>query len=95
MNKVLIMGRHGQLGSIFYDLTRNIEWADFEFSSTDTLDLTNNNAIRQFFNNKHFDYIINCAAYTAVDKAESDKTKASCLYIREVETSGGRSCYGP
>jgi dTDP-4-dehydrorhamnose reductase len=76
MNKVLITGHHGQLGSIFHDLIRNIKWADFEFSSTDILNLTNRNSIRQFFNNRHFDYIVNCAAYTAVDKAESDRDKA-------------------
>jgi dTDP-4-dehydrorhamnose reductase len=79
MSEILIIGRDGQLGSAFFEQIRGIDWASFTFSTIETLDLTNPSAIHSFFSDKKFDFIINCAAYTAVDKAESEKEMAFAL----------------
>jgi len=71
MQQILIIGREGQLGTSFFELCKEISWASFSFSTEKNLDLTDDNAIHQFFSDKQFDFIINCAAFTAVDKAES------------------------
>ncbi|MFW5754878.1 MAG: dTDP-4-dehydrorhamnose reductase, partial [Marinilabiliaceae bacterium] len=59
-----------------YQLTRNDSRNEYAFSSEETLDLTSPPAIDRFFAGRHYDVIINCAAYTAVDKAESDRETA-------------------
>jgi dTDP-4-dehydrorhamnose reductase len=76
MNKILLIGREGQLGSTFYEQASKHSWADFSFSTVETLNLMDSSAIKSFFQGKHFDYIINCAAYTAVDNAETDSDTA-------------------
>lgn len=45
---------------------------NFTFVDVDQMDLSHEETIQNFFRGKHFDFIINCAAYTAVDKAEED-----------------------
>jgi dTDP-4-dehydrorhamnose reductase len=88
MQKILIIGREGQLGSTIHDLTKKISWAGFSFTSIDTLDLTNREAIAKFFSNQRFDFVINCAAYTAVDKAENDQEPAFRLNAQAPEWLG-------
>jgi dTDP-4-dehydrorhamnose reductase len=70
--KILITGAYGQLGSEMAVLLK--KYHDFEIILTDidTLDICDKNAVRQFFEQKKPDFIVNCAAYTAVDKAEND-----------------------
>ncbi|MBO5478804.1 MAG: dTDP-4-dehydrorhamnose reductase [Clostridia bacterium] len=65
--KILITGANGMLAKA----VRN-ELKDEELVLTDVaeLDITNIDAVREFVNKEQPDYIINCAAYTAVDKAE-------------------------
>jgi len=46
------------------------------FKSSKELDITNEDSITKVFNNNKIDYLVNCAAYTAVDKAESEPEKA-------------------
>ncbi len=77
--KILIIGREGQLGSTLFDYAQGREELDFTFSTIEELDLTSESSIASFFKGKHFHFIINCAAYTAVDKAESDQEKAFLL----------------
>ncbi len=77
--EVLIIGREGQLGSSFFDYASNKGPLNLTFSSVDDLDLTSEASIKAFFANKSFDFIVNCAAYTAVDKAESDVEKTFLL----------------
>jgi dTDP-4-dehydrorhamnose reductase len=47
------------------------EW-QFLFTDADTLDITNDFSVKTFFDRNKPDFVINCAAYTAVDKAETD-----------------------
>jgi len=69
---ILITGADGQLGS---ELQKIIPlYPEFRFSPTDinTLDLCDIEALKTFKEGNNIDYIINCAAYTAVDKAEDE-----------------------
>jgi dTDP-4-dehydrorhamnose reductase len=70
---ILITGCNGQLGNEIQLLEK--ENAQHTFFNTDVaeLDITNTKAINEFVNDKAIDGVINCAAFTAVDKAESSK----------------------
>jgi len=88
--KVAILGAGGQLGQEFQYLSQEIpEWR-FSFFSSRVLNITNIDALKSKLGNGIFDYIINCAAYTAVDKAESEVEKCwlinahACQYITDV-----------
>lgn len=79
MKKILITGAKGQLGSEINRITKSYLDFDFEFTDVEELDITKPEEIEDFIENKNFDYLINCAAYTAVDKAEEDTGFASLL----------------
>jgi dTDP-4-dehydrorhamnose reductase len=75
--KILVTGSNGQLGKSLQKLTLNTNNdIDFVFTNRESLDITRPRSIEQHFNNEIYDYCINCAAYTAVDKAEEEKEKA-------------------
>ena len=76
MQNVLITGSKGQLGLKFKDLENNFPDIKIIFCDIDDLDITKYEDLGIFFQNVHIDIIINCAAYTAVDLAESDESKA-------------------
>ena len=69
---ILITGAKGQLGSEIQTICSL--YPDFHFILTDIeeLDLTNKATVASFISRHAIDYIVNCAAYTAVDKAEDD-----------------------
>lgn len=70
---VLVTGSNGQLGSELRRTTTNIEGNfKFFFTDVDTLDICNIEAVDNYVRDYRINYIINCAAYTAVDKAEDD-----------------------
>lgn len=70
--KILITGAYGQLGNEIKELAGNHHDWNFLFTDADTLDITNESAIEAFFAENQPDVVINCAAYTAVDKAETE-----------------------
>jgi len=74
--KVFITGANGQLGSELQSLAEQHMNISFLFTDIDTLDITDSNAVKSFFMNYRPDYVVNCAAYTAVDKAEVDEENA-------------------
>ncbi|UQB43249.1 dTDP-4-dehydrorhamnose reductase [Thiomicrospira microaerophila] len=69
---ILVTGKNGQLGQSLQKIVNDDAQYDFTFVGRDQLDLASPKSISDFFKNKQFDVIINCAAYTAVDKAESE-----------------------
>jgi dTDP-4-dehydrorhamnose reductase len=73
---VLITGSNGQLGQELKALvakqTDKNDDTQFFFTDRDSLDITDKNALTAFIETKSINTIINCAAYTAVDKAEED-----------------------
>ncbi|MDL2223690.1 dTDP-4-dehydrorhamnose reductase [Bacteroidales bacterium OttesenSCG-928-M06] len=72
MKNILITGSKGQLGSELQRLFSAFSEFTFFPTDIDTLDLTNKQQIENYINQADIHYIINCAAYTAVDKAEDD-----------------------
>jgi dTDP-4-dehydrorhamnose reductase len=70
--EILVTGSYGQLGSEIKELENEFPQFNFIFTDIDKLDITNEDAVHSFLNKKKPDYIINCAAYTDVDKAEDD-----------------------
>ena len=72
LKMILVTGKNGQLGKSMKKIAGNYPQFDFTFVGREELDLASNKSIADFFEGKHFDAIINCAAYTAVDKAQSE-----------------------
>ena len=65
---LLVTGANGQLGNELRLLLGDTA----VYVDRDELDITDEAAVRRFLDAQNFDFIINCAAYTAVDKAEDD-----------------------
>ncbi|MDD5267272.1 MAG: dTDP-4-dehydrorhamnose reductase [Methylococcales bacterium] len=76
---ILVTGSNGQLGSELHKLSELRSDYTFTFISRQELDLSDSEAIQSWFHDKPFDVIINCAAYTAVDKAESEQDLARTI----------------
>jgi dTDP-4-dehydrorhamnose reductase len=83
---ILVTGSNGQLGSEIKVLSQNFPSYHFVFASRENLSIENEPSVRNFFEENHVDYCINCAAYTAVDKAESEKEKAFLINADAVGT---------
>ena len=75
MPNVLVTGSKGQLGSEIKELSTSYQ-NNYFFTDREELDITNEEAIKVFITTNDIDTIINCAAYTAVDKAEEDENNA-------------------
>ena len=82
--KVLVTGANGQLGQSIRKISGNYKQYDLSYIGIAELDLTSQRAIESFFETNHFDVVINCAAYTAVDKAESDRELADAINNQSV-----------
>lgn len=66
---ILVTGANGQLGQC---IAKRIDKDNVIFADRETLDITNRENVLGFVRDNNIDTIINCAAYTAVDKAESE-----------------------
>jgi dTDP-4-dehydrorhamnose reductase len=74
--KILVTGSNGQLGKELKQLASSFPQFDFIFLSREDLPIHHFELVRNFFKGYHPAYLINCAAYTAVDKAETEKDLA-------------------
>lgn len=72
MKRILITGANGQLGNEMRLLAAEYEQFQFDFTDIAELDLCNAEAVMDYCSRTKPSYIINCAAYTAVDKAEDE-----------------------
>jgi len=81
---ILVTGAKGQLGSEIQHLSQFHDF-DFEFTDIEELDITSMEQIEAFFSSRKFDMIINCAAYTAVDRAEEEKDQAELINHKAAE----------
>ena len=79
MKRVLVTGANGQLGKSIRKIAQDYQEMKFIFTDVAELDITNNEEVNTFFKSNKIDYCINCAAYTAVDKAEEEVDKAYLL----------------
>ena len=82
--KILVTGSNGQLGRSLQREFKDSPEFDITYSDIDTLDITNREAVGRFIADNKFDLIINCAAYTAVDRAETDDLMAARLNTEAV-----------
>ena len=73
MKTILVTGANGQLGNSIRVLTGQYPQYNFLFTDVDTLDITDPAAVKAAVKDNQVNYIINCAAYTAVDKAEDNE----------------------
>lgn len=74
--KILVTGANGQLGKELQELAGRFLVFDFVFLSREDLPIHDIESVKQAFKKYAPNYCINCAAYTAVDKAETDKENA-------------------
>ena len=77
--KILVTGSEGQLGRSIQKLSGNFTDYSFTFIDIFDLDLTDSAGVQSFIDRSRPDCIINCAAYTAVDKAESEVEQARAV----------------
>jgi len=84
MHRILVTGANGQLGSELRFLSENYPY-EFYFTDVEQLNITIKEDVEQFIAQNKIDVIINCAAYTAVDKAESDFELADLINNKAVE----------
>jgi len=73
---ILVTGANSQLGNELHVIAPQFPYCQFLFVTKAELDITNFNSIIKYFKGHSVDYCINCAAYTAVDKAETDEDQA-------------------
>lgn len=73
---ILVTGANGQLGMEFRRLLATHPGYQFIFTGREELDIADRGGVNEFFKKHKIDFCINCAAYTAVDKAESEKNIA-------------------
>jgi dTDP-4-dehydrorhamnose reductase len=78
MTNILVTGSNGQVGSELRELSSNYPY-NFYFTDRESLDITNLDALNEFISSNKIDIIINPAAYTAVDKAQSDEENADAI----------------
>ena len=77
MIAVLVTGKDSQLAQCIQSLAPKYSNLKFVFKASDKLDITNRFQVNSVFTGSdQFDYCINCAAYTAVDKAEAEAERA-------------------
>jgi dTDP-4-dehydrorhamnose reductase len=82
---IIVSGKNGQLGNELQDACVLFPQFNYRFFARDELDISNCNAIEKIFKKYKPQYFINAAAYTAVDKAETDQESA---YLINAEATG-------
>jgi len=85
MAVVLVTGSNGQLGSEIRAASKNYYGYDFIFTDIDTLDISSAEETAVYIQNNSPDWIINCAAYNLVDKAEIEPDKAMAVNSKAVK----------
>jgi len=78
---ILITGSNGQLGKSIQKISDQFSNLNFTYTDIEELDITNVRELEIYFATNKIDVLINCAAYTAVDKAESEPQKAKLINV--------------
>ncbi|WP_010522397.1 dTDP-4-dehydrorhamnose reductase [Aquimarina agarivorans] len=85
MNNILITGANGQVGSEIKELSEQYKNFNFIFTDIDELDITNYSKVDTFIQTNKVHSIVNCAAYTAVEKAEDEPLIAKLINHKATE----------
>lgn len=83
--RILVTGANGQLGQEIQRLSAAFPDYEFEFFTRENLSIDNEAQVKDTFRKVQPAFCINCAAYTAVDKAETDKEAARNINAKAVE----------
>ena len=87
MKTILVTGANGQLGNSLRLLSAGNSRYSFLFTDVDTLDICDADAVQHYVSAHRVDYILNCAAYTAVDNAEDNEIvcqRINCDAVRNL-----------
>ena len=79
MKRILVTGASGQLGLSIQKIHKKYADLDFVFVNSKELDITNLKMIQEILESNHFDFCINCSAYTTVEQAEKHPEKAFAI----------------
>lgn len=97
MKRIIVTGANGQLGMALRETLSQLSDFETHFTDIDSLDITDSNAIENAFRSFKPDYVINAAAYTAVENAESEpercrklNAEAAGLLAQEAARIGAR-----
>ena len=82
--KILVTGAKGQLGTELRNVLEEQLPGITDYTDVDTLDLRNAQEVARYVERGDFTHIVNCAAYTAVDRAEEEKAECSALNVDAV-----------
>lgn len=82
---ILVTGANGQLGSEIKELADGYSSHKFFFTNSDTLDITSKEKVFTYIKDYKINGVVNCAAFTAVDKAESNAELAEDVNSKGVE----------
>ncbi len=84
MKKILITGANGQVGSEFQWLAAANPTFQFLFTDSQNLDITNEQSVNDYFSTHTPDFCVNCAAHTAVDRAETESALSHKINVEGV-----------
>ncbi len=85
MTNILVTGANGQLGNEMRQLAGRDSRCRYVFTDVAELDITDLEAVRRCMTEREIGVVVNCAAYTNVDKAEEDEATADLINCRAVE----------
>lgn len=88
MTRILITGANGQLGNALRLELAGDPNIDAVYTDVEDLDITNAEAVDNFLRDNAIEMMVNCAAYTAVDRAESDELRAAAINTEAVGIIG-------
>lgn len=85
MKKVLVTGAGGQLGRCIARIAKDVQEVEIYYRSSSELDIMNREALEELFKRHKFDFCVNCAAYTKVELAEEETSRAFQVNAEGVE----------
>ena len=83
--KILVPGANGQLGRELRNILESEIPGQSIYTDVSELDLTDSKAVDLFFKQNEISHVVNCAAYTAVDRAEEEKLECASININAVK----------
>ena len=91
--KILVTGAKGQLGRELHNLLETEFPGNTIYTDIEELDLTDAKAVEVFISRNEITHIVNCAAYTAVDRAEEEKRECAAINTDAVKNLAMASDY--
>lgn len=87
--KILVTGSDGQLGNELHEILEQRMPGITDYVDRQELDITDRAAVDNFISSGNYSHIINCAAYTAVDRAEDEKIQCTAVNVDGVRNLAG------